>query len=76
MSATRAPSVVALTAQLGVPCDRLGRLPVDDYLRVEGVPGVFAAGDVAAAIGPDYQWDGFTAFWYNQPWLFRGFTTK
>jgi NADH:ubiquinone reductase (H+-translocating) len=38
-----------LTAQLGVPCDRLGRLPVDDYLRVEGVYGVFAAGDVAAA---------------------------
>jgi NADH dehydrogenase len=38
-----------LTAQLGVPCDRLGRLPVDDYLRVEGVTGVFAAGDVAAA---------------------------
>jgi NADH:ubiquinone reductase (H+-translocating) len=38
-----------LTAQFGVPCDRLGRLPVDDYLRVEGVTGVFAAGDVAAA---------------------------
>jgi NADH:ubiquinone reductase (H+-translocating) len=38
-----------LTAQFGVPRDRLGRLPVDDYLRVDGVPGVFAAGDVAAA---------------------------
>ncbi|MGE5695668.1 MAG: NAD(P)/FAD-dependent oxidoreductase [Candidatus Sericytochromatia bacterium] len=38
-----------LTAQLGVPCDRLGRLPVDDYQRVEGAAGVFAAGDVAAA---------------------------
>ncbi|MGV0791666.1 NAD(P)/FAD-dependent oxidoreductase, partial [Mycolicibacterium sp. XJ1819] len=38
-----------LTAQLGVPCDRLGRLPVDDFLRVQGVAGVFAAGDVAAA---------------------------
>ena len=38
-----------LTAQLGVPRDRLGRLPVDDFLRVEGVTGVFAAGDVAAA---------------------------
>jgi NADH dehydrogenase len=38
-----------LTAWLGVPCDRLGRLPVDDHLRVEGVSGVFAAGDVAAA---------------------------
>ena len=38
-----------LTARFGVPLDRLGRLPVDDYLRVEGVDGVFAAGDVAAA---------------------------
>ena len=38
-----------LTAQFGVPCDRLGRLPVDDYLRVERVDGVFAAGDVAVA---------------------------
>ncbi|OBG22225.1 NADH dehydrogenase [Mycolicibacterium celeriflavum] len=38
-----------LTGQLGVACDRLGRLPVDDYLRVEGVTRVFAAGDVAAA---------------------------
>jgi NADPH-dependent glutamate synthase beta subunit-like oxidoreductase len=35
-----------LTAQFGVVCDRLGRLPVDDYLRVEGVDGVFAAGDM------------------------------
>ncbi|MDT5076684.1 MAG: hypothetical protein QOJ80_1321 [Mycobacterium sp.] len=38
-----------LTAQFGLPLDRLGRLPVDDYLRVQGVEGVFAAGDVAAA---------------------------
>jgi NADH:ubiquinone reductase (H+-translocating) len=38
-----------LTAQFGVTCDRLGRLPVDDYLRVEGIAGVFAAGDVASA---------------------------
>lgn len=38
-----------LTAQLGVERDRLGRLPVDDYLRVMGVSDVFAAGDVAAA---------------------------
>jgi NADH dehydrogenase len=38
-----------LTAQFGMPCDRLGRLLVDDYLRVEGIAGVFAAGDVAAA---------------------------
>lgn len=39
----------SLTEQLDVPRDRLGRVPVDDYLRVVGVPGVFAAGDVAAA---------------------------
>lgn len=39
----------ALTAQLPVALDRLGRVPVDDYLRVAGVPAVFAAGDVAAA---------------------------
>jgi NADH dehydrogenase len=38
-----------LTAQFGVERDRLGRLPVDDYLRVKSVAGVFAAGDVAAA---------------------------
>jgi NADH:ubiquinone reductase (H+-translocating) len=38
-----------LTAQLGVERDRLGRVPVDDYLRVTGVSDVFAAGDVAAA---------------------------
>ena len=38
-----------LTADLGVAPDRLGRVAVDDYLRVRGAPGVFAAGDVAAA---------------------------
>jgi NADH:quinone reductase (non-electrogenic) len=38
-----------LTAQLGVERDRLGRVPVDDHLRVSGVSDVFAAGDVAAA---------------------------
>jgi NADH:ubiquinone reductase (H+-translocating) len=43
----------ALTADLGVALDRLGRLPVDEYLRVNGVPGVFAAGDVAAAMMDD-----------------------
>ncbi|BBX48032.1 NAD(P)/FAD-dependent oxidoreductase [Mycobacterium cookii] len=37
------------TADLGVQCDGLGRVAVDDYLRVIDVPGVFAAGDVAAA---------------------------
>lgn len=39
----------SLTAQIPADPDRLGRLPVDDYLRVVGVAGVFAAGDVAAA---------------------------
>jgi len=38
-----------LTADLGAARDRLGRVPVDDYLRVDGVRDVFAAGDVAAA---------------------------
>jgi NADH dehydrogenase len=39
----------ALTEQLPVARDALGRVEVDDYLRVIGVPAVFAAGDVAAA---------------------------
>ena len=38
-----------LTERLPVIRDRLGRVPVDDYLRVQSVPLVFAAGDVAAA---------------------------
>jgi NADH dehydrogenase len=38
-----------LTEQLPVARDRLGRVPVDDNLRVIGVPSMFAAGDVAAA---------------------------
>ncbi|MGV9803141.1 NAD(P)/FAD-dependent oxidoreductase [Mycobacterium sp. NPDC003449] len=42
-----------LTAQFRVPLDRFGRLPVDDQLRVVGVPDVFAAGDVAAAMMDD-----------------------
>jgi NADH:ubiquinone reductase (H+-translocating) len=32
---------------LGVDRDRLGRVPVDEFMRVRGVEGVFAAGDVA-----------------------------
>ncbi|QNI07079.1 NAD(P)/FAD-dependent oxidoreductase [Mycobacterium kubicae] len=39
----------SLTEQLPVKRDRWGRLAVDDYLRVVGVPRMFAAGDVAAA---------------------------
>ncbi|SOJ55376.1 NADH dehydrogenase-like protein [Mycobacterium simulans] len=39
----------SLTEHLPVDRDRLGRVEVDDYLRVIGVPAMFAAGDVAAA---------------------------
>ena len=39
----------SLTEQIPVARDRLGRVPVDDQLRVIGVPSMFAAGDVAAA---------------------------
>jgi NADH dehydrogenase FAD-containing subunit len=39
----------SLTEQLPVARDGLGRVPVDDYLRVIGLPAIFAAGDVAAA---------------------------
>jgi len=39
----------ALTALVPAATDALGRLVVDQTLRVPGVPGLFAAGDVAAA---------------------------
>ncbi|MBS9532670.1 FAD-dependent oxidoreductase [Mycobacterium sp. M1] len=42
-----------LTDDLPVARDRFGRVAVDDYLRVVGVTGVFAAGDVAAATMDD-----------------------
>ena len=38
-----------LAASLAGDCDRYGRLPVDEYMRVKGLTGVFAAGDVACA---------------------------
>lgn len=38
-----------LTADIPADRDGLGRLPVDEQLRVLGVPGVYAAGDTAAA---------------------------
>jgi NADH:ubiquinone reductase (H+-translocating) len=33
--------------------DRFGRIPVDEFMRVKGVPNVFAAGDVAWAMMDD-----------------------
>ncbi len=39
-----------LTACLPVERDRFGRMPVDPFLRVEGVEHVFAAGDAARAL--------------------------
>jgi NADH:ubiquinone reductase (H+-translocating) len=39
-----------LTAYFPVARDALGRLPVDGALRIEGVDGAFAAGDVAHAM--------------------------
>jgi NADH:ubiquinone reductase (H+-translocating) len=39
-----------LTRQIPGERDRLGRLVVDEYLRVVGVPDVYAAGDTAAAV--------------------------
>lgn len=42
-----------LTSRVPGTCDRLGRLVVDDYLRVDGTPSIFAAGDTAAAVCPD-----------------------
>lgn len=38
-----------LTTQIPAARDRFGRLPVDGFLRVVGVPGLYAAGDTAAA---------------------------
>jgi NADH:ubiquinone reductase (H+-translocating) len=40
----------ALTTQLPVTRDSLGRLPVDPFMRVENVPHVFAAGDCARVL--------------------------
>lgn len=38
-----------LAAAFPVEHDRFGRVAVDEFMRVVGLPGVFAAGDVAAA---------------------------
>ena len=39
---------IPLLADLGLPLDDRGRVVVDEYLRVEGVPDVWALGDCAA----------------------------
>jgi NADH dehydrogenase len=38
--------------QLNLPLDERGRVPVDEYLRVEGMDSVWAIGDCAAAPDP------------------------
>ncbi len=42
-----------LTRLFPVECDSFGRLPVDEFMRLKGVPGVFAAGDVAWSMMDD-----------------------
>lgn len=42
-----------LTRLIPVECDSFGRLPVDEFMRVKGVPDVFAAGDSAGAMMDD-----------------------
>lgn len=42
-----------LTAQIPAERDHLGRLHVDEALRVTGVQGVYASGDTAAAVAED-----------------------
>lgn len=36
----------------GMPQDKRGRIAVDDYLQVKGLPGVYAAGDIAGQDEP------------------------
>ena len=40
-------------SSMGIELDQKGRIPVDDHLRVAGLPGVYAAGDCAAVPDPD-----------------------
>jgi NADH dehydrogenase len=42
-----------LTRLFAVECDRFGRIPVDEFMRVRGMANVFAAGDVAWAMMDD-----------------------
>jgi NADH:ubiquinone reductase (H+-translocating) len=43
----------SLSAQIPVARDELGRLPVDDMLRVKDAPGIYATGDIALAMADD-----------------------
>jgi NADH dehydrogenase len=42
-----------LTRCFGVELDRLGRIPVDEFLRIQGIANAFAAGDSAVAMMDD-----------------------
>jgi NADH dehydrogenase len=44
-----------LTRLLPVERDRVGRITVDEFMRVVGAPGIFAAGDVARAMMDDHH---------------------
>ena len=50
---TAGMSASPLTEQIPGERDRLGRLIVDEYLRVPAAPHVYAAGDTAAAVAED-----------------------
>lgn len=43
----------SLSEQIPVARDELGRLPVDDMLRVKDAPGIYATGDIAQAMADD-----------------------
>ncbi|MDA0166912.1 NAD(P)/FAD-dependent oxidoreductase [Solirubrobacter ginsenosidimutans] len=45
---TAGVSANPVAAQLGLPLDARGRVPVDEHFRVEGLEGVHALGDIAA----------------------------
>ncbi len=50
----------SLSVQIPVARDELGRLPVDDMLRVKDAPGIYATGDIAQAVA-DEKDDGHYA---------------
>ncbi len=56
----------ALTKEFPVELDKLGRIQVDEYLRVRGVPGVFAAGD-CANFPIDGRHDSIMSCQYGRP---------